>query len=165
MRIGHIKGIILSGMVWLVIGGLLTYKGLVLTAGMIMNFQEGVYPLMNMLNRLFENSERSGMCLVFLAILLGQLKGTFVLSKTVKKFVKRILLIPSPVPIKELFPWKYLLLIGFMMSLGMMFRFLPISRDVKAFIDLAVGSALISGAFLYFKQASLLKLEFSRKKK
>lgn len=165
MRIGHIAGIMISGMIWLLIGGLLTYKGLVLITGVIVNVQQGQYPLMNLLGQFFQNVERSGMCIVFIAILLGQIKGSFVLAKTVKRFVKRILLIPSPIHIKDLFPWRYLILIASMMSLGMLLRFLPIPRDVKAFIDLIIGSALISGAFLYFKQASMLKLELSKRKK
>lgn len=165
MRIGHVKGIVISGVVWLSVGGLLTYKGLVLLSGVVLFSHSGGNPLMNILYPIFRTVERSGMGLVLIAILLGQLKGSFVLAKTVKRFVKRILLIPSPIRIQDLFPWRYLLLIGAMMSLGMLLRFLSIPKDIKAFIDLTIGSALMSGAFLYFKQASMLKLELAKRKK
>lgn len=165
MRIGHIAGIMISGAIWLLIGVLLTYKGVVLLAGAVVMFSQTQGPLMSFLHHLFHHVERSGMILVFAAIVVGQLKGTFVLAKTVKKSVKRLLLIPSPIHLKDLFPWKYLMLIGLMMGLGITLRVLSIPSDVKAFIDLAVGSALISGAFLYFRQASILKMEFSKRKK
>lgn len=165
MRVGPIRAIVISGAIWLVIGGMLTYKGLVLLARSVATFAHNPGPLMKGLYQLFQNVERSGMILVFTAILLGQLKGTFILAKSVKRFIKRILLIPSPIPLKALFPWNYLALVGGMMALGIALRISSIPTDIKAFIDLAVGSALISGAFLYFRQASMLKMEFSKRKK
>ena len=165
MRVGHIAGIVISGSVWLVMGCLLTFKGLFLAVGSILSFQVAEHPLVAFFNYFFAHIERSGTCLVFVAIIVGMIKGRFVLAKTVNRFVKRIVLTPSPLKFKDLFPWRYLMLIGSMMCIGMLLRFLPIPKDVKAFIDLAIGSALINGAFLYFKQASMLKMEFARKKK
>lgn len=165
MRVGHIAGILISGSVWLAIGCLLTFKGLFFTVTSILTFQQMGHPLMGFLYHFFQHVERSATCLVFVAVFLGMLKGRFVLAKTVKKFVKRILLIPSPLKFRDLFPWRYLLLIACMMSLGMILKILPLTSDVRAFIDLAIGSALINGAFLYFKHASMLKAELSRKKK
>jgi hypothetical protein len=165
MRIGHVMGIVISGMTWLAIGVLLTFKGLMLTVYSVCFFNEGSYPLVSVFNRLFGHLERSGICLIFLAMIIGMLKGRFVLAKTVNRFVKRILLIPSPLKLYNLFSWRYLVLIGCMMCLGIGLKFLPISKDIRGFIDLAIGSALINGAFLYFKQASMLRLEFLRKKK
>jgi hypothetical protein len=42
-----------------------------------------------------------------------------------------------------------------MMMLGMIFRYLPIPIDVRGFIDLAIGSALMNGAMLYFRAARI----------
>lgn len=165
MRVGHITGIVISGTVWFIIGCLLTFKGLFLIVSSILAFQVELHPLVAFFNQFFQHLERSGTCLVFVAIVIGMIKGRFVLAKTVNKFVKRILLTPSPLKFKDLFPPRYLILIGSMMCIGMFLRFLPVPKDIKAFIDLAIGSALINGAFLYFKQASMLKVEFSRKKK
>jgi hypothetical protein len=47
---------------------------------------------------------------------------------------------------------KYWILLCLMMMLGMMFRFLPIAVDIRGGIDVAIGSALINGAMLYFRQ-------------
>jgi hypothetical protein len=75
------------------------------------------------------------------------------------------MMISHPLHLKDLFPLSYLAIIGSMMMLGMLLKFLPISHDIRGFIDLAVGSALINGAFLYFKQAILLKAEIIRRKR
>jgi hypothetical protein len=40
-----------------------------------------------------------------------------------------------------------------MMALGLVFRFLPIPIDLRGLIDVAIGSALINGAMLYFRAA------------
>lgn len=165
MRVGHVAGIVISGSIWLIMGSLLTFKGLFLIVGAVLAFQTSAHPFMAFLNQFFQHLERSGTFIVFLAIIIGMIKGRVVLAKTINKFVKRILLIPSPLKLKDLFPWRYLVLIGSMMSMGMLLRFLPVPKDIKGFIDLAIGSALINGAFLYFKQASMLRVEFSRKKK
>ncbi len=40
-----------------------------------------------------------------------------------------------------------------MMGIGVVFRFLPISHEIRGCVDIAIGSALIQGAFLYFLSA------------
>ncbi len=165
MRIGHIAGIVISGCVWLGIGCLLTFKGLFLIALAMVTDLGSSYPLVHLCTKLFRESERSILFLVFLAVIFGLIKGRFVLANTVKRTVKRLLLIPSPLKIQCLFPWSYVILVIGMMSLGMALKYLPIPKDVRGFIDIAVGSALINGAFIYFKHATLLKIEFSRRKK
>ncbi len=165
MRIGHIAGIVISGCVWLGIGCLLTFKGLFLIALAMIADLGSSYPLVNLCTKLFRESERSILFLVFLAVILGLIKGRFVLANTVKRTVKRLLLIPSPLKIQYLFPWSYVILVIGMMSLGMSLKYLPIPKDVRGFIDIAVGSALINGAFIYFKHATLLKIELARRKK
>jgi hypothetical protein len=86
--------------------------------------------------------------------LVGFLKGRLVLSKTVKRITKRIYSLQAPVGFKDAFPVSYWLLIGFMMTLGMGLKFLPISIDIKGAIDVAIGSALVNGAMLYFRTAT-----------
>ena len=162
MRFGHVMGIILSGAAWFVIGCFLTFKGLVYFSKAFVSTETG--PLLTFFHRLMDHKEKGAMFLIFISLSVGLFKGRVVLAKTVSKSVKRLLLIPSPLKLSDLFPLQYTLLIFFMMSLGMLLRFMPVSFDIKGFIDLAVGSALINGAFLYFKQALLLKPQSMRKK-
>ena len=163
MRFTHLLGIYLSGLVWLAIGCMLTFKGIVLFQATM--FLEHPGALMSVYLKMFANKEKALMFLIFTALVVGLFKGKVVLSKTVNRTIKRLLMIPAPLKLKDLFPFPYLCLIAGMMSLGMILRFSPLSIDIRAFVDLAVGSALINGAFLYFKQGLLLKTELSRRKK
>lgn len=163
MRFGHVPAIILSGAIWLAIGCFLTFKGLVYFSHAFVATSHG--PLLDLYQNLFHEKERGAMFLIFTSLVFGVFKGRLVLSKTVVKSVKRLLLIPGPLGIRDLFPVSYVILIMSMMSLGLLLRFLPIKFDIKGFVDLAVGSALINGAFLYFKQALSLKAESMKRKK
>lgn len=163
MRLGHVSGIFISGALWLIIGCFLTFKGVVFLGGAIL--AEHLDPLMQLYTHWFTSKERAGMFLIFTALIVGLFKGRVVLAKTVMRQVKRLLLISHPLHLKDLFTWSYCVLILGMMLLGMSMRFLPISKDIRGFVDLAVGSALVNGAFLYFKQALFLKAEFIRKGK
>lgn len=163
MRIGHVAGICFSGSLWLMIGCFLTFKGVVFLGLTIMS--EKIDPLMGLFMHFSPTKERAGLVLIFSALVVGLFKGRVVLSRTVMRQVKRILMISYPLHLKDLFPLSYLAIIFGMMLLGMALKFLPISQDIRGFVDLAVGSALINGAFLYFKQALLLKAEIIRRKK
>jgi len=124
--------IYLSGALWFVIGLFLMYKGL------------------------FFISSASGHVnnwIIFFALMIGFLKGRFVLVKTVQKVVLRIRSLPSPIRFSQVYPKSYWILIGSMMMLGMALRYLPIPISVRGFVDLAIGSALMNGSMLYFRAA------------
>lgn len=163
MRIGHVAGICLSGALWLIIGCFLTFKGVVFLGLTIIS--EKLDPMMGILMQISPSRERAGMILIFSALVVGLFKGRVVLAKTVMRQVKRLLMIAHPLHVRDLFPMSYLAIILSMMLLGMSLKFLPITQDIRGFVDLAVGSALINGAFLYFKQALLLKAEIVRRKR
>jgi hypothetical protein len=118
----HRTWILFSGCLWLLMGLWLLSKGL----------------------RLIPDS----FGLIALGLMIGFFKGRFVLSKTVQRVVNHILAQPLPVRFKDAYGKAYWLVIGFMMSLGMVLRFIP--NDVRGVIDVAVGFALINGAMLYF---------------
>jgi len=120
--------VFLSGFTWLVVGISLLYRGLH-----------------------FINDSKHEYALLFVAVglLVGHAKSRFVLSKTVKRIVDRIAVLPEPVPISQVYPLSYCLLIGSMIALGVSLRFLPISILVRGTVDVAIGSALTSGALLF----------------
>ena len=124
----HRVWIAISGFIWFFIGSMLLYKGL----------------------RLLEGSAIASQ-LIALGLLIGFFKGRFVLSKTVKRVVARIKELPLPIRLKDAYAKSYWILIGSMMALGMVFRFLPISTDIRGTIDITIGSALMNGAMLYFR--------------
>lgn len=145
----HRGWIAISGFIWLAAGFSLLYKGLHfisdgtrLSNTLCFRFQE-----------FFGSPERTGTALIAAALFVGFLKGRFVLNKTVRRVSLRILSLPLPIRFGSVYAPSYWIVIGSMMGLGMAMRFLPIPIDARGFIDVAIGSALINGAMLYFRAA------------
>lgn len=138
-----------SGMVWALIGGWLLYKGIYLIA-------EGTFGSEahnSWIRKIFGKKEGSVQLAVGFALLVGFLKGRFVLSKTVRRVCCRIASLPLPISPKDVYSFSYVALILGMMVLGMSLRFFPLAMDLKGLVDVAIGSALFSGSFLYFRAA------------
>jgi hypothetical protein len=89
--------------------------------------------------------------LVGIALLVGFIKGRFVLSRTVRRISLRLAALPEPIRFVDAYPKSYWLLLASMMALGFLLRLVPL--EVRGFIDVAVGSALLNGAMLYFRSA------------
>jgi hypothetical protein len=125
----HRAWISISGLIWALAGLLLLYKGLKILSDL-------------------PNKEAATWWIVA-GLVIGFLKGRFVLAKTVQRISNRILSLPLPIPFINAYPKSYYLLISFMMALGIVMRFVP--DQWHGFIDVAVGSALMNGAMLYFR--------------
>jgi hypothetical protein len=126
--------VIVSGAIWAVIGVWLLYKGL------------------NFLSLSPDRSRASW--LIGAALLVGFIKGRFVLAKTVQRIVAHIASAPEPVRFASVYPKSYFILLAGMMCLGFFLRLVPI--EWRGFIDVAVGSALMNGAMLYFRASRSL---------
>ncbi|KAG6559690.1 hypothetical protein RHABOEDO_000778 [Candidatus Rhabdochlamydia oedothoracis] len=140
MRLGRFGWIVVSGVIWLIIGGFLLSMGLYLLI---------LQPSLQ--------SREHAMVLFCLGLVLGFIKGYFILSKTAQKAVKRISLIPEPISILQVYPPIYLGLVIGMMLLGMGLRWLEITSSIRGVIDVAVGFALMSTSRVYFQSAYILK--------
>jgi hypothetical protein len=135
MKIGHTAAIVSSGVLWFLIGLPLLVKGL---------------------NLLVKESGQEGegvVLLVAAGLFIGFFKNKLVLSKTVRRVVGRILSLPNPVPLAKVYAPSYFFLIVGMGMLGMGLKWIPIFPTVRGVIDVAVGSALMHGALLYFRSA------------
>lgn len=135
MHLGRFGWIVVSGIIWLIIGSFLLSVGLYL---------------------LILQSHEHAIALTFLGLVLGVIKGSFILSKTAKKAIKRIFLFPEPISILQVYPPIYLGLIIGMLLLGMGLKWLEIT-SIRGIIDVAVGFALMSASRVYFYSAYLLK--------
>lgn len=164
--ISPLTALILNGLTWLIVGVSLLYKGFFLvTIGILTDPIAAVSgPVIAYFYAQTRNIESSMLFLVFIGLLLGLIKAKLVLSKTIKKTFKRLVLKTSPIKLTDVFTLKYLVLIGFMASLGMSMKYLPIPIDIKAIIDVAVGAALITGAFTYFRYGVMVKAQLAAKK-
>lgn len=149
----HKSWIVVSGFFWAAAGFSLLYKGLHLISQGAMGPNGGN----SLAAAWFGGGERGATALVALGLLVGFVKGRFILAKTVKRVCDRILSLTLPIRIGQVYSSAYIILIGSMILLGMTLRFLPIPLDVRGVVDVAIGSALLNGSMFYFRRAQALR--------
>lgn len=115
------------------------------------------YSFFDLLSWFHLSSDQAAMVLVAAALGVGYFKSKVVFSKAVERGVKHIASLPELAPIQAVFTSKYLVLIGIMMGIGMAMKWLGVPYDIRGFIDVAVGSALINGSVMYFRKALEVK--------
>ena len=147
----HRTWVFLSGFVWLTVGIFLLYKGLHFVSAATLRSDSLSFKFQG----LFGSPSQAGTGIVALGLLIGFVKGRFVLSKTVKRVVGRIHSLALPISFSSVYAPSYWILIGSMVALGFAMRFLPIPLDARGLIDIAIGSALVNGAMLYFRAARM----------
>ena len=162
IKFKHVSAVLFSGVIWLLIGCLLTFKGVkYISVGANEAFlgENTHFSMIAFVLPLFNDYQKTIFTLIMVSLVVGFIKGRFVMSKTVNRVVRRIIALHAPFKIQEMYTKGYVILIGGMMMLGMGMKYFPIAADVRGFLDLAVGMALFQGAFLFFKRALLLREE------
>lgn len=129
--------IFVSGLIWVAAGFMLLYKGLRFLS-------DGVDA---------QNQARATW-LIAVGLLIGFIKGRFILSKTVRRLVLRIVSLEQPIRAKDVYPMSYWILLSSMMAMGFLLRYVPL--EWRGCIDVAIGSALLNGSLLYFRAARAL---------
>ena len=153
-KLSHTVMIYISGLIWLVVGLMLLRIGVNLFAPLFDSPGEST-PLLNLLSPLF--GERNALIgLIGAAALIGYVKGRFILGKSARKGVERILTYSEPMPITSLYSPKYFILLGAMIALGVSIKYMGIPNDIRGFIDVAIGIALLTGAQVYFRSGRSL---------
>jgi len=156
MKLRHSHAIILSGVVWMAVGILLLTRGiqyLVIAGNQVIGGTHQGFSLIQFFSRFSKDTEQAALIVIVLALVLGFIKGRFVLKKTVNRVVNRIHSYPSPIPLTKIYSKGYFILLFSMAFIGMAFKILPIPTDIKGFIDFAIGAALINGSMLYYRSA------------
>jgi hypothetical protein len=143
---------VVSGCTWMAIGIMLLVKGLKFIVSTA-EIKDAASPLINWLAPLVGTRQQAALLLVSVALLIGFIKGRTILAKTVKRIADRILTAQGDLTMNQAYDRKYYAILAIMVGIGLTFRFLPIAHDIRGFIDVAIGSALINGAMLYFRQA------------
>ncbi|PCJ59448.1 MAG: hypothetical protein COA79_10380 [Planctomycetota bacterium] len=123
-----------NGMVWIVVGGTLFYRGI----------------------RLFpETSSASFYIAIVIAIIIGAAKGFFVLSKTSTKNVNRIVGLEKPVQYSQTISFKLILLIPLMITFGILLRkyveSIPGNGYTVGAIYVGISFALLTSSIKYWK--------------
>lgn len=142
-----------SGTVWLFIGLFLMPLGISLLLSSLKVQVESVqaYPLIRLLTPWTGGLEQAVLILLTVGLAIGYFKGKFVLGKSARQGVQRIQQLGNPTPISKVYTLKYYILILSMMSLGMGIKYFGVPNDIRGFIDVAIGAALIHGAMVYFR--------------
>ncbi len=153
LKMSHSTLIILSGVIWLAIGCLLLSLGLNFIVGSILkdNLIAMKRPIIDFFASFAGGQDQGALLLIALALMIGFAKGKFVFAKTVNRAVTRIRSLPNPAPLSQIYAKGYYLLLALMFFLGYIVRFLPL--DVRGGVDVVIGSALLNGSMLYFRQA------------
>lgn len=152
LKVSHSTMIFLSGFVWLAVGCFLLPLGLNFIVDSLLKVNaDQPHPVLNFLAPFTGGLDGAAVVWVACMLLLGYVKGKRVFSKSVKRSVDRIRSLPNPSSITKIYTLGYYILLGSMVLLGVLVRFTPL--DVRGGVDVAVGSALIHGAILYFRKA------------
>lgn len=155
-KVSHATLIFLSGFVWLAVGCFLLPLGLNFIVDTLLKENSGQsHPILNFLAHYAGGLEPAALIWIAITLLIGFLKGRRVFAKSVNRSVNRILTLPNPSPLSKIYTPSYYILLGSMVLLGILVRFAPL--DIRGGVDVAVGSALIIGASLYFRQAWLAR--------
>ena len=130
MRPIHVR--IGSGLLWGVIGGWLMSKGFrYLLWGAPHEF---AWPLISV------------------SLLLGHLKGKYVMRRAVMRIMDRVMILPQPLPLMQVYSPAYLLLMGAMITLGIGLKRVGLPPAYLGCIDLAIGFALLQGALHWIRR-------------
>ena len=149
------KAIVLSGLTWMFIGAFLLYKGLYYSVMCIL----APPAMLNWIAHYLGSVQNGILFVIAVGLILGVVKARYVLIKTIQRVVKGIMVKPSPLKLTSVYRKRYCILILSMMVRTPILRFLPITNDIRGLIDIAIGSALLNGALIYFRLAMMLKKE------
>ena len=156
LKMSHKALIIISGLIWFAVGCSLLPLGLNFLLQAVQNRRylgTDSYPFLNFFSSFTSDIENVVIILIALGMMIGYFKGRYVLGKSASRGVDRIRTFSNPTSLKNIYSAKYYILIAIMIGLGMSMKYLGIPMDVRGFVDVAIGSALINGAMIYFRLA------------
>lgn len=156
MKLNHFKLILFSGAIWFCIGMYLLTIGMRFIVHVSQFGTEG-FSLISRFTPIAGSREQAALLLIVLGLLIGFMKGRFVLSKTVQRVVQRIISLPLPIKFSQVYGPGYLALIAGMILLGMSLKWLHFPIEFRGIIDVAIGSALLNGATAYFRTAIIYR--------
>ena len=161
LKLRHPTLILISGLIWFAVGLFLLPLGLnlITAAAQTEGAAMASYPILNFIGH-YAGRDQAALLLIVLGLLIGQLKGKHILGKSARKGVERILTFPNPTSLANIYNKKYYILLGSMVGIGFLVKLLP--TDIRGFVDVIIGAALINGALVYFHSAYELRNKLSK---
>jgi len=140
--------LILLSLIWFCVGIFLLRKGI------YFSFSETIKSsfLHQALKTVLADSLQIGFLLILTGLFLGHLKAKKVFAKIVERTLKNLEAHKDPAPFSTTFNKRFFLLIGLMMLLGIALSALGCPTDIRALINVAVGSALIRASFMLYRR-------------
>lgn len=151
--------IFFSGLLWIGVGFSLLVRGLdflmqstidtrVLLGG-DMPFQAPLF--LHKIAPMAGGVEEAAVIAIALALFLGYLKGNYVLARSIARLVTRLSTFQGKVPLYQVYPPKYYILLGSMILMGISMRWLGLPQDLRGLVCTAIGSALLNGSLIQFR--------------
>ena len=151
MQLSKRVWLVISGIQWLAIGGMLLVKGLRYLVPLVSS-SDAPAPLLQRLVPMAGSRQQAALLIISAALLIGFIKGRTVLAKAVSRIVDRIQLQEGLLSLNQVYDKRYYLILLIMVGLGFTMRALNLSHDIHGGIDVAIGAALINGGMLYFRR-------------
>lgn len=146
--------ITIAGLLWFAVGLMLLLKGLYLLLFIAQFHGKHAGPLLNAIMYAFTGAVIPSIILIIaVGLIIGIFKARFALSRSVKRTIDRIYPHQGPIKITQLYRIHDYLLIAAMIGVGRLMHFLAFPSDLHGLVDVAIGSALINGAMIYFRYA------------
>ena len=152
--------IFLSGLPLFTGGFLLIRKGLTFISGaakIAPHVSSPFLPIARPLSFIWSDEGGIALMIVFLALCLGLLKARKVIVPSVQRNLIRLQSLSESAPLTALYDRKGWIILGAMMFLGMSLNFFSLPNDIRGFIDLAIGIALIQGGVTVLRTFRSLK--------
>jgi hypothetical protein len=143
-----------SGVVWLATGFLLLQYGIRLLISAIplpVPFKLWTHPFLEILSTFMGSRENAALLMVAGCLITGKIKCRYVLSRSVRRGIDRLLTLPNPSQIFKIYSLRYYLFIGFLLGAGYFMRNSGMPADFRAACYMSIGCGMINGALLYFK--------------
>jgi len=151
-KVSHCAMLVLSGLVWMAVGCFLLPLGINFVVESILKDNAALpHPVLNFLAPYTGGLDQAALIWIAFALMVGFLKGRTVFAKSVQRSVNRIQQLPNPSSIAKIYTPAYYILLASMVLLGVLVRYTTL--DIRGGVDIAIGSALINGAMLYFRKA------------
>lgn len=142
--------IILLALIWFSAGVFLLRKGIYLSM-MGLTDESKLSFLHRSLASFLPDSLQIGLLFIVLGLFLGNMKAKKVFRKVIDRILKSLEAYQEQAPLSAIFNIRFFLLIIIMMTLGWLLNVLNFPTDIRAIVNVTIGSALMQAAIMLYR--------------